>query len=616
MNRLCLTRALHWLWGKTFVALATRRLWPPAQLSVDVKIRHAWSYCCRSTIHSVPYSTLCMCIFTVLGTVFTIGQSLVLGSLADLEELRDQSEIVWRIGLLFVLWGLTPLCQLLHGGAKLFSSQNLRVAVMDHLTAVTVRGQPVEANGCSVGNIVERIELASNSVPAILGCVCDTVIKILSVTIIATSVLFSVSPWIALICALWMVTAIVMSSFLAATGLKIVEQASDAHAEVMGKLTELISNISVVKSFAAERYERSRFYEPLSVDLVTCRRVRSYWLMVQAIETVYKWIFAVCLLSLSLSMYFAGSITVGQLVTLMAIVISLSWHFESVAFHFVDLFDAYGVLRASLKELEAFTSSQGDVTIADQKVDARLGPALRISDIGFSYGNVQVLSGLSLDVDGGEKVAIVGPSGCGKSTLLSVIKSLKTPETGSVYLYGQSVSELSYDEIRPLFSESSEKAMMFNRSLIENLNYNNIACNEVAVKRAIEATNLQDVVVRLMNKSVCSIGQNGSSLSTGERQRLSIARALLKSAPFLLLDEATASIDRVNEQHIVKHVTGCLPDTTVIMVTHNLDFLHLFTRVVLMDQGRLVDVGSHEELINRCQFYRDFRNNPSGGDIA
>jgi ATP-binding cassette subfamily B protein len=548
----------------------------------------------------------------MLGTVFTIGQSLVLGSLADLEELEDQSEIVWRIGLLFVLWGLTPLCQLLHGGAKLFSSQNLRVAVMDHLTAVTVRGRPVEADGCSVGNIVERIELASNSVPAILGCVSDTVIKILSVTIIATSALFSVSPRIALICALWMVTAIVMSSFLAATGLKIVEQASDAHAEVMGKLTELISNISVVKSFAAERYERSRFHEPLSVDLVTCRKVRSYWLMVQAIETVYKWMFAICLLSLSLSMYFAGSISVGQLVTLMAIVISLSWHFESVAFHFVDLFDAYGVLRASLKELEAFSSNQGVRTTADQEVDTSLGPALRISEIEFGYGNVQILSGLSLNVDVGEKVAIIGPSGCGKSTLLSVIKGLKAPKVGSVYLYGRSASELSYDTTRLLFSESSEKAAMFNRSLVDNLNYNNIAQGEVAVKRVIEATNLQDVIVRLMNKSICNIGHNGNLLSTGERQRLSIARALLKSAPFLLLDEATASIDRVNEQHIVKRVTGCLPDTTVIMVTHNLDLLHLFTRVVVMDQGRFVDVGSHEELINRCQFYRDFLNDPIG----
>ncbi|WP_175425537.1 ABC transporter ATP-binding protein [Trinickia violacea] len=538
---------------------------------------------------------------TMLGAMCHLGQSYVLGGLTEQALLGHAQQVTLMLVTLIAFWMVAPLLQALNSLALLYSSQNLRIGVTDHLTTRLMHARPAALAESAVGNLVERVELASNSLQSVVGSVTEMIVKLASVTLLATLVLLGVSTPLALTAGIWMLTALLFSSYMAYTGMNIVEDASDAHAKVIAELAEIVTNVPLIRSFLAQLSERERFGGELRKDLYACRRVRSYWVFVLLIETAYKWLFGVLVAGYTAHQYSQGQLSLPQLITVCSLIISLSWHFESVAFHFVDLFDALGVLRSSLRELSAIP-----VDIAPNAFAPRLSMPGRVmmSQVCTSYGTTPVLRNVSLCIEPGMKVGIVGPSGSGKSTLLAVLRGDVTPDSGDVELHGVPISSLSSTDLHSAASEAQQSALMFNRSVLENVAYGPQSASSDAITRALTLAQARALVDGLANGSDTLVGERGAALSTGERQRLSIARALLKNTPLLIFDEATSSVDAISEARILEHLVNEMPRRTVIVVSHRVATLNRFDLVLIMDHGQIVDTGTPCELMKRSSLYR------------
>ncbi len=540
-----------------------------------------------------------MVVATLLGTACNVGQSFVLGQVtaSAIDDRRDQ--VAWLLFVLMALWLAAPLLQTLHSLARLYASQNLRVSVMDHLAARLMHARPRQVADNAVGNLVERIELASTNLPGFVCSITDTLVKLLSVAVLASLVLLGVSESIALVACFWMLSAMLLSSYLAYTGMNIVEDASDAHAKVIADLTEIVTNIPLIRSFTAQAIERRRFGRALEADLHACRRVRSYWVFVLLIEAAYKWLFGIAITIYAVHQYGSGLLNLPQLITVCSLVIALSWHFESVAFHFVDIFDSFGILRSSLRELSAI-----DVDLQRCEKPVPAPGKIELKDVTVSYGSRIALRDISLRIEPGSKIGIVGESGSGKSTLLALIRGELIADRGSVELHGLPQENSPMDCLARASSEALQSALMFNRSIRENVAYGDCEPSPEAIDQALAAAQAGRMVHALPLGVETKVGERGASLSTGERQRLSIARALLKKAPLLMFDEATSSVDAISEAHIIDHVVATTSGQTVIVVTHRVATLAKFDRIVLMDQGRIADVGSMQELLDRSPLFQ------------
>lgn len=544
-----------------------------------------------------------MVIATFLGTFCNVSLSYAIGRLAEDVYIDQRSSVVSMVMLLLGLWLSAPLLQLLHSVARLFSSQNLRIAVTDHLTARVMYAHPQALAQNSVGNLVERVELASISVSGVVCGASDTVVKLISVALLSSLLLVDISTHLAVLTAIWMFSAVLLSGYLARSGMSIVEDASDAHSRVIAELTEVVSNVPLIRSFLAYKAERVRFGESLASDLYACRKARSYWLFVLMVETVYKWVFGVSIFVYSVVLYNRGILHLPQLITVCSLVISLSWHFESVAFNFVELFDSLGILRASLREL-------GNIPV-DIPHPPRMEVTLpepgrvQLKSVTAGYGGVPILKDVNLVIEPGQKVGIVGRSGSGKSTLLALLRGEIYPETGSLEIHGVPLHKLSGEVLTREFSEASQSAQVFNRSIEENICYGIARANVASIEVNLEAAQAKTLVDSLPQGLKTRIGERGASLSTGERQRIAIARALMKHAPLLILDEATSSVDAISEAQILEHVLVRLQGVTVIVVSHRISTLSKFNSIVVMDKGRIVDVDTHDALLARSSHYRN-----------
>ncbi|RAW83233.1 hypothetical protein CKY01_21360 [Photorhabdus laumondii subsp. clarkei] len=580
-------------WRHSIARLASLDIAKPKAIPLEQSGNSIYQYIRAAILACAPVSTIIMIVATVLGTVCNVGQSYVLGGLTALALQGQQEQVVMMLAIIISLWVSAPLLQAVHSLALLYSSQNLRIGVTDHLTTRLMHAKPMNLAENSVGNLVERVELASNSLEDVVGLVAQTVVKLLSVALLTTLVLASVSAPMAMAAGIWMITALLLSSYLAYTGMNIVEDASDAHAKVISDLAEIVTNVPLIRSFVAYRSERHSFSQALRQDLYACRQVRSYWVFVLLIESTYKWLFGIAILLYIGLQYGQGQLTLPQLITTCSLIISLSWHFESVAFHFVDIFDSLGVLRSSLREL---SSIPVDIESNESSPILPVPGQIVLSNVCSSYGATSVLRDVSLSIEPGTKVGIVGPSGSGKSTLLAVLRGDMVPDSGTVELHGLPLAKFSMSSLHRVSSEALQSALMFNRSVRENVTYGSAVSSAEEVSHALTMAQAMMLVEGLPQGLDTLVGVRGASISTGERQRLSVARALLKKSPLLIFDEATSSVDTISETRILNYLLDKMPERTVIVVTHRVATLSRFDLIVVMEQGQIVDIGTPSEL--------------------
>ena len=229
-----------------------------------------------------------------------------------------------------------------------------------------------------------------------------------------------------------------------------------------------------------------------------------------------------------------------------------------------------------------------------------------LKDVEFAYNkDAKVLRGVSFKAKQGEVTALVGASGCGKTTILKLISRLYDYDEGQILIDGKDIKEISTESLFDKVSIVFQDVVLFNQSVMENIRIGKQEASDEEVKRAAKLANCTDFIEKMDKDFDTVIGENGAELSGGERQRLSIARAFLKDAPILILDEITASLDVDNEKKIQESLNNLIKDKTVVFISHRMKSIENADKIVVLENGRVESEGKHEELLQKSKVYKN-----------
>jgi ATP-binding cassette, subfamily B, bacterial len=359
---------------------------------------------------------------------------------------------------------------------------------------------------------------------------------------------------------------------------------------------EAMAMLRVIVSFGREDYEHRRFREQgqTAVD----ERVKltvSQSLYTLGVQTATA---AGTSLVLGVGAWHViqGTLSVGELIVLMTYIASVYQPLEQIS-------TTVGTIHEELVQFNASLALLDTDPEIEEKADAiEIGRArghVRVSDLDFSYkGRVETLEDISFEARPGERVAVVGHTGAGKSTLMSLLIRFYDPQRGSVEIDGVDIRDLKLHSLREQISVVLQDPLLFSGTIEENIRYGMLDASPEEVRDAARAANAHDFISRLPNGYGTVLGEGGAQISGGERQRICVARAFLKDAPILILDEPTSSIDSKTEGVILDALDDLMEGRTSFMIAHRLSTVRHADQILVMENGRVVERGTHEELVH------------------
>src|SRR5690606_24566925 len=238
------------------------------------------------------------------------------------------------------------------------------------------------------------------------------------------------------------------------------------------------------------------------------------------------------------------------------------------------------------------------------KVVTSFSDKIEFDQVSFSYEEKEVLRDINLSIQKGETVALVGPSGGGKSTLVDLIPRFMDVSAGSIKMDGTDLRDLNQDSLRHLIGVVNQESILFNDTIFNNIAFANTSATEEEVIKAAKIANAHEFIMATEQGYQTNIGDRGSKLSGGQRQRICIARAVLKNPPIMLLDEATSALDTESERLVQDSLYKLMENRTTVVIAHRLSTIQNADKIIVLDAGRIVEVGSHLELINHNGLYK------------
>jgi ATP-binding cassette, subfamily B, bacterial len=365
---------------------------------------------------------------------------------------------------------------------------------------------------------------------------------------------------------------------------------------------EAISMIRVIIAFGREDHEHQRFRrqgaEAMDARVRLTMRQTLFSLAVDSITALGTAV----VLGFGAYHVLQRRLTVGELLVIMAYIASVYRPLEAISTTVGSLQDISTSLKFAFDILDtepAIKDAPGAVAIERSRGD------VAFEDVGFSYaGRVDTLRNVSFRAQAGQVVAIVGPTGAGKTTLISLLPRFYEAQTGRVVLDGVDVRQLTLRSLREQISVVLQEPLLFSGPIRENICYGRLDATQEEIVEAAKAANAHDFIMKLPQQYETELGERGAKLSGGERQRIAVARAFLKNAPILVLDEPTSSIDSKTEAVILDALDRLMVGRTTFMIAHRLSTIRRADTILVLDQGRLIEQGPHQELVQRGGLYQ------------
>lgn len=397
---------------------------------------------------------------------------------------------------------------------------------------------------------------------------------------------------------------------------KYFQQVFKKYDELNASVQENISGIRVVKAYVREDYENNKFFK--AAENVYKMFIKAENIIVANMPLMMFAVYA-CILGLSwlgANMIVVGDLTTGELMSLLTYCMNIMMSLMMLSMIFVMVTMSF----ASAERITEVLNEKADICNPENPVNEVKDGSIVFKDVSFSYkkdSQESVLSDINLEIASGETIGIIGGTGSAKSSLVNLISRLYDVTEGEVLVGGVDVRAYDLEELRNQVAVVLQKNVLFSGTILENLRWGNKNATEEECKRVCELANADEFIENMPEKYHTYIEQGGSNVSGGQKQRLCIARALLKKPKILILDDSTSAVDTATDAKIRKAFAQEIPDTTKLIIAQRISSIKNADRIIVMEEGKINGMGTHEELMETNAIYRDVyqSQNQGGGDF-
>ncbi len=455
------------------------------------------------------------------------------------------------------------------------------------------------------GSLVQKVGRYQRSYDRIADSIVFNVIPTVILVFGSLVVIYQHNTTFAQVAAVWIVLVITCNYVFSSWKLKYDEFRAAADSKLSGTTADILSNHQTVEAHRSHMREVERHASHTKTQMHAAAFTWSAWWLFHTFQELSVYVIQFFCFFIGVYFWVEGSFTLGTFVLLQSYVFALTdrvWNFGQVI---RDIYESI----ADAKEMVYLLERPHDIKEADHAISLpRVCGNIEFRDVSFSYENKAVLKHISHVIRPGERVGIVGPSGAGKSTLIKLLPRFMDVSGGAILVDGHDVRSLSHECLGAAMSIVPQDPDLFHRTLMENIRYGKPSATDSEVIEAARNAHCHEFISALPHGYNTLVGERGVKLSGGERQRVAIARAFLRNAPILILDESTASLDSESEHHIQESLARLLEGRTTIVIAHRLSTIRHLDRIIVIDAGEIVEIGTHDALMQQSGTYAHLWN--------
>ena len=469
------------------------------------------------------------------------------------------------------------------------------------------------------GRVSAKVMQTALALRDVVMTVADMVVYVLVYFITSGVILSSFDAWLIVPFICWMIGFAMIMRFLIPKLGRTAARQADARSLMTGRITDAYSNIATVKLFSHGAREAAYAKQSMEEFMVTVHAQMRLATLLYTCSFIVNSSLTVGTTALGIWLWYHGQVGVGAVATATAMALRVNGLSQYIMWESARLFENIGTVNDGMATL----SKPHTILDKPQALPLKVTRGeIKFEHVDFSYeAGKPLLNGFNLNIKPGEKVGLIGRSGAGKSTIVNLLLRFYEPQSGTISIDGQNVDSVTQESLRAQIGLVTQDTSLLHRSVRDNIIYGRPDATDAEMISAAERAEAADFIPNLSDAKGrrgydAHVGERGVKLSGGQRQRIAIARVMLKDAPILLLDEATSALDSEVEAAIQESLDKMMDGKTVIAIAHRLSTIAAMDRLIVLDKGRIIEEGSHTELLAKQGLYAKLWAHQSGGFLS